>query len=96
MGEGPVQQKALIGPEDTTRFTGGFDGETPLLKSALPNCRTSEKEGRLYARRIGYTENRKSISFRKAESTNELRRIVNEGYRWDRSPAEKHREEDSV
>ena len=25
MGEGPVQQKALIGPEDTTRFTGGFD-----------------------------------------------------------------------
>ena len=26
MGEGPVQQKALIGPEDTTRFTGGFDG----------------------------------------------------------------------
>ena len=25
MGEGPVQQKALKGPEDTTRFTGGFD-----------------------------------------------------------------------
>ena len=28
MGEGPVQQKALIGPEDTTRFTGGFDKTT--------------------------------------------------------------------
>ncbi len=25
MGEGPAQQKALIGPEDTTSFTGGFD-----------------------------------------------------------------------
>ena len=25
MGEGPVQQKALIGPEETTRFTVGFD-----------------------------------------------------------------------
>lgn len=34
MGEGPVQQKALIGPEDTTRFTGGFD---LFLKISLLN-----------------------------------------------------------
>ena len=25
MDEGPVQQKALIGPEDTINFTGGYD-----------------------------------------------------------------------
>lgn len=31
MGEGPVQQKALIGPEDTTRFTGGFDIKTAVM-----------------------------------------------------------------
>ncbi len=33
MGEGPVQQKALIGPEDTTRFTGGFDCFEPAAET---------------------------------------------------------------
>ena len=44
MGEGPVQQKALIGPEDTTRFTGGFDGDLHYaLKSKAAGDKLDEK-----------------------------------------------------
>lgn len=46
MGEGPVQQKALIGPEDTTRFTGGFDEEATKMESAAGNRRN---RGRTFA-----------------------------------------------
>ena len=45
MGEGPVQQKALIGPEDTTRFTGGFDTKwIPRAMRVVPELKVLKKQ----------------------------------------------------